>query len=260
MHRAAELIRQGCTRSIAYRAINRLISVGAPITFKSAGVQVQHSHSLVSVAISEENLVVRAVDRDFRDLAKECSAVTVWLLARHTVFSNKLSVASENQYVRVSTAIATDPHIPVGCDCYTMVRCWPGEFIARTAPGINQVAGRVEFENRGSWCAALADANLESNFSCAAEHGVLITMYYKHMVTGVNFDADGTADNPLVGQWLWPERVNLKNWRGNSRAALGCRRLLQKRLSSCQCGDRQGQTCACGEFHCFCHVAPLWIG
>src|SRR5690606_33529177 len=167
-------------------------------------------NTLVAVTVRQIDFVLVSVDSDFSHLGEVSGAAAVRRIAWLAVLGYKLAIASEYQHVGVAATVSADPDVAVWRNIDTVVGSWPGKAFAWAAPSVNYIAFRVEFDDGRCRGAAIADAELQADFSDTAEHFVLVAVNNEDVITGVDVHTDSTAENPLVGQGFGPERVHFE--------------------------------------------------
>src|SRR6185295_2323476 len=103
----------------------------------------------------------------------------------------------------------------------------------------DEIASLIELQHRGSWCAAHRDGWVGG--------GVGFTRLQRtaavddpDMVLRVHRDANGLAHDPVVGQGLGPQRIDLEARRGDG-SGFDYRMFLEQQRSDTQ------RTCKCQE-------------
>ena len=179
---------------------------------------------MVQVAVGDVRLVGRGVDEDLGDAAEVLQVVAVGLPGRLAVVPRRpprpglaelheeLAVLGELQNLRVVTAVAADPDVPLVVDRDAVVRLGPLVALAGAAPGVQQVAGLIELEDRRRRNAALLRRlrigrrahlrPLVQGHAAAVDDPDVILRIDRH--------ADRRAEQPVVRQRLRPHRIDLK--------------------------------------------------
>src|SRR4051812_4988680 len=127
---------------------------------------IEDDHAAVAVAVCDVDLVGLRVHLHIRGAAKALSIVAAPSLSVAADLLQEAAVAREFQQDVVICAVAGDPDIVLMVYVDTVLVLWPSRVVARPAPGLHQVALRVEFEHgrgrdaavRARWdqrCAAL---------------------------------------------------------------------------------------------------------
>ena len=152
----------------------------------------------------------------------------------------ELAVLGELEQVRVLLAVAADPDVALVVDVDAVVGLRP--FVARSgaAPGAHQVALGIEHEHRRRGSTALGNGRIELSATLVVMQPAGAAMDDPDVVLLVDPDADGPAEQPVVGQRLRPQRIDLEHRRGDTRALrLGL--ALQHRLADAERHDGRGE-------------------
>src|SRR5256885_3958957 len=214
VHRVAELLRRrrvGIVRPEV--AVVGLVAVGAPVALHLAGVGVEHGDALVLVAVGDERLVGLRVDEDLRHAAKVLQVVAALVVAVPAHLQQELAVLAELQHLRVLRAVAADPDIALVVDEDAMVRLGPLVARSRAAPVPHPVAGLVEHQHRRRAAAAFAGRRAELQALLVVVERGRAAMDDPDVVLLVDPDTDRNADQPVVGQWLGPQRIAFEHRR-----------------------------------------------
>ncbi len=114
----------------------------------------------------------------------------------------ELAVFGEFQDLRVRTAIAADPNIALIVDENPVVGVRPLETFARSAPVVQEIALRIEFEDRWSAGAAFAGLQLERLFIVGKRRGA--AMDDPDVVVWFDENANRHSQNPVVRHRFGP--------------------------------------------------------
>src|SRR4029077_3311404 len=120
----------------------------------------------------------------------------------------KLSVFCKFQYLRVWTAIATDPDIALVVDEYPVIRIRPFISFAGPAPMPQQVARLIELEHR--WRPGTAFTCLQFQWSLIDAKCRGTAMDNPHVVVRVDPDSNRRAQNPMIWKRLGPQWVDFE--------------------------------------------------
>ena len=108
-----------------------------------------------------------------------------------------------------SAAVAADPDVALVIDRDAVRRIGPVVSGARTAPVADQIAFLIELKNRRRGRAALRDGRIGGGMLFAGFERT-DAMDDPDVILRVGRNADGLAENPVVGQRLGPERIHFK--------------------------------------------------
>ncbi len=121
----------------------------------------------------------------------------------------ELSVRGEFEDLVVGIVVAGEPDIAVVVDENAVLVLRPFIALARPAPVAQQIALDVEFQYRRRGLAAAARRRRLHRLLLVVEQGAR-TMDDPDMIVLVDRDAGDLAENPIVGQRFWPERLDLE--------------------------------------------------
>ena len=239
VHRVPELLgqrRRGVVRRHA--GVIGLVAVGAPVALDATAARVDHRDALVAVPVGHVGLAGLGVERDLGHAPEVRGVVAVRRLFGRAVLGEELAVVAELEDVRIRGAIAADPHVVLVIDGHAVVRRGPVVTRTGAAPCLHEVAGGVELENGRGRAAALADGRggVGAGFRALVERGIT-AMNDEHVVAAVHAHADHRPEDPVVGQRLGPEGIDLE-FRGLHRLTVVG---LQRRLSGTEGGEGNGE-------------------
>ncbi len=208
--RVAELRRGRRGRVVGtQRHVGRRIAVRAPHALEGAAVGVVDDHAVVAVAVGQVHLVGLVVDVDLRDLAEDVGARAVDRIARRMAdLHQKAPALRELQDLPVGRAVPADPDVALGIDPDAVFARRPVIALTRSAPPVDQVAVRREFEDGRRRHAALrARRNLRR--AGFVDRQRARSLQHPDVVVRVDRDAADLADEPVVRQLLRPGRIDL---------------------------------------------------
>ena len=160
--------------------------------------------------------------------------------ARLAELGDELAVLGELQDLGVVGAVAADPDIALIVHEDAVVGFRP--VIARTgaAPGVEEIARFVEFQNRRRGLAASALTMLQLAYGAVDGLGA---MNHPDMIVIVDIDTDRHAHHPMMGQRLGPIRVHFELRRHLLSGLRLCRsRVLECKLADTQRGDHDSES------------------
>ena len=219
-----------------------LVAVGAPIALHLAGVGVEHRHALVEIAVRDIGLVGFRVDPDLGDAAEVLQVVAALVAAEMADLHDELAVIGELEDVGILLAVAADPDIALVVHMDAVVRLRPLVAGARTAPRPQQRAVRIVDQDRRSGAAAIRDRRIELGAALVVMQAAGAAMDDPDVIEFVDPDADGPAQQPVVGQRLRPQRIDFEDGGLHGRGLrLGL--LLQQGLADAEADNagRQGR-------------------
>ena len=209
--RRVELLRQGSVpRERRLGGVVGRIAVGAPVTPVLAGVRVEDDHPPVGVAVADVDLVGRGVDEDAGRLAEEAGAAAARGAAAELAdLQQEVAFRGELEHVGVvgggpagqvvgEPAAEADPDVVPVVDVNAVRLGAPRVPVARPAPAVDDVAGRIEGDDRrGALRSPLAVRPVDD----------------PHVVLRIGRHPDDVAEQPVVGERLRPEGVDLERRR-----------------------------------------------
>ena len=191
----------------ARRGVVRLVAVRSPVPLVGAGLGVEHNHAAISVPIRDEDFIGRSVHGNSGRLVDVFRIVAASGLAVSTDLQQKLSGLGEFQKVRVLLAVAGDPHVVFVVDEDAVLGIGPVVALPRTTPGLKEIPGLIEFQNRRRRSTAIGRFVAEILVVLV---GGARTMDHPDVVVGIDGDAGNLSQNPVVGQMLGPIRIGFK--------------------------------------------------
>src|SRR5262249_4478771 len=121
-------------------------------------------------------------------------------------------------------AVAPNPNIAFVIDRDSVVRLGPIEALTRTAPMADQVAFKIELEDRVRGRATLGGRRFRSRVQLAGfERAGAVND--PDVILGVDRYADSLSENPMVRQRLRPQRIDFEP-RRRGGSGLDCRLLI----------------------------------
>ena len=227
VHGVAELQRGWRGRIIRrQRGVVGFGAVGAPPALDLAGVGVEHRDALVQVPVGHIRLVCQRIDGELRGPAEILGVIAVAGVGVRRVgrssrcrtssatrallpeLHEEFAVLRELENVGIGRAVAAQPHVAFVVDVDAVEGVVPFVPLAGTAPVPQQVAGLIELEDRRRTGTAVPIPHLE---------GLLVigqrgrAMHDPDVIVGVDPDADGRPEQPVVRQGLGPVRINLES-------------------------------------------------
>ena len=210
MHRSAELLlhrRLGIIRRLL--TIIRRIAVGAPMPLIGAGRRVVDNDAAVAVAIGDVDLVGRLVDRGLGGLAELGGVITAGARRDLADLHHELAVEGEFQKHVVVVGVAADPDKAALVDLDAVLAADPFVAVTGSAPGAQQIAVGVEFQDRWRRHAAFRARRVQRDAlfvlgqrSRALDH--------PDMSLPVDGNAADLTHDPVVGQLFRPGRIDRK--------------------------------------------------
>ena len=186
-----------------------------------AGLRIEHHDPAVLVTVGGIHLLGDGIDGDIGRRAEPLRRVAVMPLAGLADLHHELAVHGEFQELAVGLAVAGKPDIIIGVDIDAVLAFRPLVARSGAAPGAHQIAGLVEDENRRRGNAALGLGRIVFGGTLAGAQRTR-PMDDPDTIEPVDRDAGDLADDPVVGQRLRPQRVDLEL--RNGRLVLGSRR------------------------------------
>src|SRR5262249_55091789 len=120
-----------------------------------------------------------------------------------------LSAAAGGLVWRRATAIASDPDVAFVIDSDAMVGLRPFVALAFAAPVSNEITGLIEFQNRRCRQAAGRARRIGGRINFLWFQGAL-PMDDPYMVLRIGRNSNRVAEEPMVRQWLRPQRIDFK--------------------------------------------------
>ena len=195
-------------RILVLLRVVRTLAVRAPMPFVLASRGVVHHHTLVDVAVGDEDLVGLRVDVEVRRPAEVIGIVAPLVDARLTDGEHVLAVLRELHHVH---AVArAHPHEAVVVDVDAVLLVEPRVAVTGwgPAPGAQHLALRVEFQHRRRGNAAVGDRRLDGCpdllRSEARRH-----VDHPQVVPIVHEQPADVAQDPVVRQRRWPRGIDL---------------------------------------------------
>src|SRR5206468_3975958 len=142
---------------------------------------------------------------------------------------------------------AADPDIALVVDVNAMVRLRPLIALTRATPGADQAAILIVDQDRRGGAAALRDRRIELGAALVVVQAAGAAMNDPDVILLVDPCADRPAQEPVVGNRLRPERIDLVDGRRYARA-LRIGVLLQQRLADAKRDNPGGERDAGHEF------------
>ena len=103
---------------------------------------------MVPVSIGHVGFVGAFIERNLRHLVEGPHVVAAGVRIRETELFHELALARELQDVPVVGAVAANPEVALAVGRDAVVRFGPLEPLTGTTPSLDQIALRVELENR----------------------------------------------------------------------------------------------------------------
>jgi len=258
VNRIAELLRD--RRLWIVRAgigVIGLVAIGPPVTLVLAGFGVEDDDAVIAISIGDIEFIRFRIDEGFgrepeiggvvaptarmrfTDLQQELPLLGE--LENHVVFealeAGRKAAATRGLIAACDGApaalrfasIAADPDIALVIDGDAMVRDGPVIAFTRTAPVTDQFARLIEFEHWRSGDTALRDGWIAGSvmFPCLQRPG---TVNDPDMILGIDGDADGLPENPVIRKRFGPQRIDFEP-----------RRLRRRRTSATQKNEGESQ-------------------
>src|SRR5207248_5530108 len=149
VHGIAELLlrrRLGIIRRLL--VIIGRIAVGAPVPLIGARRSVVDNNAAIAVAVGDVEFVDRLVDRGLGGLAELGGVITAGARRDLADLHHELAVEGEFQKHVVVVGVAADPDKAALVDLNAVLAADPFIAFAGSAPGAQEIAGGIEFENR----------------------------------------------------------------------------------------------------------------
>ena len=200
MHRRPE----GCDTRVAGRA-----PVGAPVALVGASLRVEHDDPVVAIAVGDEQLVRLGIDGHRRGPVEMPGVRVPADDPLPADLQEELAVGRELENLAVLRIVARDPHVPLRVDEDAVLVERPVVARARPAPGADQDAGAVELEDRRGRDTAFRARRHQRGAPLGLGQAPR-PVDHPHVILGVDGDARGLPHQPVVGERLGPERVDLE--------------------------------------------------
>src|SRR5689334_2135461 len=177
----------------------------------SAGIGVKHNDAMVAVTVGDENFVGRWIDFRVGRAAEPRGIGAAGLWAGLSDLQYEFSVLREFQHVAIIVAIAADPDETFVVDIDPVLALEPVVAFSGAAPGFEQVALLVKYQDRRRRHAALGARWIE-------RRGLFIVgerawpLDHPDMVLRIDCDTGGLTHDPVVWKRLRPRSIDLKFW------------------------------------------------
>ena len=158
---------------------------------------------------------------------------------RHPELMEELSVAGEDEHVRIIATIAANPEIVFGIGGDAVIRLWPIIALGWTAKMADEITFGVELENLRRGYAALAGRRVLNGSDLGPCVQAPLTVNDVYVIPRVDGDTDRGTNDPMVRKRLRPHRVDLEHRRLYVRLFRG-RRSAETRLPDNE-RDENGQ-------------------
>ena len=235
MHRVSELLRGRGVRIIrAERLVVRLVSVRAPVPFDLARSHVDDRDAMVAVAIGHVGLVARFIEEDLGDFVECPVVVAAGACVGEPELFDELAIPTEHENVTIVGAVAADPEVPFAVGRDAVVRFGPLVAFAGSTPAFDQVAFRIELENRRRRHTAVGHGRILRGVDFLLVERGFAAMDDEDVVAAVDADANRHTEQPMVGQRLGPHRVDFEPRRLDGILGLRSCRLLQHGLGDAE--------------------------
>ena len=209
------------------------------------GLGIEDHDAPVAVSIRDEEFVRTWLHEEICRAAQMSRIVAAHVDAGLTDGENVLAVPGELHHVESIARAEPDEAVVIDIDPVLLIK--PGIALARTAPGLEDVALGIQFENRGCGKTTIGDRWI----LCGPD---LLTgqarrhVNHPEVVVFVNEEPSDVAEDPVVGKGRRPRRVHFPLWRcGRCRFRGLPRRLRAARDSN----EKQG--CDTEKFHPISH-------
>ena len=194
-----------------------------------AGCRVEHDHAVIAVAVGDIEFVVGRVDDHVGRAAEPSGVVAAGQFARAADLLHELAVARELQDLAVLVlGIAADPDEVVVVDENAMLVGGPFVALTGAAPGLHDIAGLIELDDRRRRDAAAHARRRSAALLAIGQRAGAV--HDPDMILRVDIDAADLADDPIVRQRLRPSGVDLE-----------LRRLRRKHQLRCRQGNESGK-------------------
>ena len=192
-------------------AVDRRPAVGAPVALVLAGVGIEDDHPPVAVAVGDVDLIGLGVDADVGRAAQARRVVAAAQRAGTADLEEERPVAGELEHLPVAVAVAADPDVVEVVDENAVLVVRPLVAVAGTAPRLDDVALLVELDSPP------APARSTRTSAGRPPRAALTVgqrpgpVQHPDVVARVDRHADDVAEQPLVGERLRPEGVDLEH-------------------------------------------------
>jgi hypothetical protein len=172
-----------------------------------AGRRIEHDDAVVAVTVCDIDLVRRLVDRGLRGHAElgRIAGARPWRDLAN--LRDELAIKREFQDRAVIVGIAADPDKAPLVNLNAVLAPHPFVALARAAPGSQQVAVDIKLQHRRRRHAAYRARRIERcAFLVVGQRAW--TVDHPDIPLPVDGDAADLADDPAVGQRLWPGGID----------------------------------------------------
>src|SRR3984957_5352963 len=208
MHGIAEL-----RRHRRLRIIRRLpvvvwrVAIGAPRRLVGARRGVEHDDAAIAIAVGDIDFVRIPVDGSLGRLAELRGVVAALARGDLADLHHEFAVEGEFQNGVVVVGVSPDPDETLVVDLDTVFAADPFVAFTRSAPAAQQIAVAVELQHRWRRHAAFrARRRQRCPFLVVGQRAW--AMDDPDVALRIDCDATDLAEDPVVGQRLWPRRVH----------------------------------------------------
>src|SRR6516225_10975821 len=209
----------------------RPLAEGAPHPLERAGVRIEDDNTMIAVTVRHEQFIGRCMHPGVRGAVHVDRVSIALALVASADLQHELSVGRELQVCIIGnrlepgqaggrTIVSADPHEALMVDIDAMLALGPVISAPRAAPGLHEVASRIEHDDRGR--------SLSGVFGLERAR----TVQEPDIVLRVDGEARRISELELRRQ-LRPRRVNLEH---RNAARLRLRRLRSRLVSEKPCG------------------------
>ena len=177
-----------------------------------AGVGVEYDHPVVAVAVGDEQLVRLGIEHRVGGAAEACRVVAGRTSRRVADLQQEPALPGELQHLPIGLSVAADPDGASGIDVDAVLAGEPIVALAGFAPGLYEVALRIEFDDGRRKDATLRPGRRERCPSLVLCQGTR-ALDGPDMVVSVHSDAGDLTEYSVVWERLRTKWVNLYPWR-----------------------------------------------
>src|SRR5215831_10066561 len=200
LHCTIEWARKALSGVFEIRIIG-FASICTPMTLVGSRLHVEYDDSMVQVSIRHVELVFFLINDETRRTADILEIIASAVFSAVADLHEEFSTACEFQNLVILRPRTGEPDVVLRISIDTVLQLRPLISLSRAAPGGDKISFGVEFKDR--WRSAVRGAY----FIRLKRRR---TMNNPYVILRIESHTCNCTNEPVIRQWLWPERINFE--------------------------------------------------